>query len=141
MGKQPVTRVVYVPLDYRLEDVAVVVRDPRTWRKLAEMSLDPSFQPGNPRSYTSPYVIHDVLIGVTGKRKTMDVLQGPFKWGFTEPTDAEKKQIIFMAAGGAALAAGAVMFFVFAPKSTTEHVAVTPTATGDSVGFAAFGRF
>ena len=58
-----------------------------------------------------------------------------------EGADAEKKQIIFMAAGGAALTVGAVMFFVFAPKSTSEHVAVTPTATGDSVGFAAFGRF
>lgn len=55
--------------------------------------------------------------------------------------DAEKKQILFMAAGGAALAAGAVMFFVFNPKSTSEHVAVTPTTTGDSLGFAALGRF
>lgn len=55
-----------------------------------------------------------------------------------EGKDAEKKQIIFMAAGGAALAAGAVMFFVFAPKSASEHaVAITPTANG----FAAVGRF
>jgi hypothetical protein len=54
-----------------------------------------------------------------------------------EGKDAEKKQIIFMAAGGAALAAGAVMFFVFAPTSATEHVAIAPTTNG----FVAFGRF
>jgi hypothetical protein len=54
-----------------------------------------------------------------------------------EGKDAEKKQIIFMAAGGAALAAGAVMFFVFAPKSASEHVAIAPTTNG----FVAFGRF
>jgi hypothetical protein len=54
-----------------------------------------------------------------------------------EGKDAEKKQIIFMAAGGAALAAGAVMFFVFAPKTATEHVAIAPTTNG----FVAFGRF
>lgn len=54
-----------------------------------------------------------------------------------EGKDAEKKQIIFMAAGGAALAAGAVMFFVFAPTSVSEHVAVAPTTNG----FVAFGRF
>lgn len=55
-----------------------------------------------------------------------------------EGKDAEKKQIIFMAAGGGALALGAVMFFVFAPKTASEHaVAITPTANG----FAAVGRF
>lgn len=55
-----------------------------------------------------------------------------------EGKDAEKKQIIFMAAGGAAVAAGAVMFFVFAPKTATEHaVAVAPTTNG----FVAWGRF
>lgn len=54
-----------------------------------------------------------------------------------EGKDAEKKQIIFMSAGGAALAAGAVMFFVFAPKSASDHVAIAPTTNG----FVAFGRF
>jgi len=54
-----------------------------------------------------------------------------------EGKDAEKKQIIFMAAGGGAIAVGAVMFFVFAPKSATDHVAVVPTSNG----FAAVGRF
>lgn len=60
-----------------------------------------------------------------------------------EGKDAEKKQIIFMAAGGGALAVGAVMFFVFAPTKVGEEKTVTfaPVATPDSFGFAAAGRF
>jgi tetratricopeptide (TPR) repeat protein len=59
-----------------------------------------------------------------------------------EGKDAEKKQIIFMAAGGGALAVGAVMFFVFAPKTVAEEtVTFAPVATPDSFGFAAAGRF
>lgn len=56
---------------------------------------------------------------------------------------AEKKQIIFMAAGGVALVAGVAMVFVFKPKaeSAEQHVMVTPVVTGDSLGFAAAGRF
>ena len=56
---------------------------------------------------------------------------------------AEKKQIIFMAAGGVALVAGVAMVFVFKPKteSAEQHVMVTPVVTGDTLGFAAAGRF
>jgi hypothetical protein len=55
---------------------------------------------------------------------------------------AEKKQIIFMAAGGVALAAGVAMVFVFKPKTeSSEPVVVTPVVTGDTLGFAAAGRF
>ncbi|HUS26926.1 MAG TPA: hypothetical protein VMZ53_00400 [Kofleriaceae bacterium] len=56
---------------------------------------------------------------------------------------AEKKQIIFMAVGGVAVAAGVAMVFVFKPKteSAEQHVMVTPVVTGDTLGFAAAGRF
>jgi hypothetical protein len=60
-----------------------------------------------------------------------------------EGESAEKKQIIFMAAGGVALVAGVAMVFVFKPKAETteQHVMVTPVVNGDTLGFAAAGRF
>ncbi|HTL32828.1 MAG TPA: hypothetical protein VL326_06880 [Kofleriaceae bacterium] len=60
-----------------------------------------------------------------------------------EGESAEKKQIIFMAAGGVALVAGVAMVFVFKPKteSAEQHVMVTPVVNGDTLGFAAAGRF
>lgn len=61
----------------------------------------------------------------------------------SEGQSDEKKQIIFMAAGGAALAVGVVMAVVFHPKteSSEQHAMVTPVVTGDTLGFAAVGRF
>ncbi len=54
----------------------------------------------------------------------------------------EKKQIGFMIGGGVALAAGVTMFFLGAPKTTTEaSISVAPIATADTLGFAAAGRF
>lgn len=55
----------------------------------------------------------------------------------------EKKQIIFMAGGGVALAAGVVLFFVGGPKKTESSTGVSfaPIATGDQFGMTAFGRF
>ena len=49
---------------------------------------------------------------------------------------AEKKQIIFLAAGGVALAAGVTMYVLGASKPR-----VVPMATGESVGLATFGTF
>jgi tetratricopeptide (TPR) repeat protein len=54
--------------------------------------------------------------------------------------DAEKKQIIFMVGGGAALAAGVVMILVGGPKTATE-VAIRPTVTPESMGLAISGGF
>jgi tetratricopeptide (TPR) repeat protein len=54
----------------------------------------------------------------------------------------EKKQIGFMIGGGVAVAAGVVMFVVGAPKKSSEtSVSIAPVATGDTLGFAAAGRF
>jgi tetratricopeptide (TPR) repeat protein len=54
----------------------------------------------------------------------------------------EKKQIGFMIGGGAAVAAGVVMFIVGAPKKSSEtSLSIAPLATPDTLGFAAAGRF
>lgn len=59
-----------------------------------------------------------------------------------EGKSAEKKQIGFMIGGGVAIAAGVTMFFLGAPKTTDERrTAIAPLLTGDTVGFAAAGRF
>ena len=55
---------------------------------------------------------------------------------------AEKKQIGMMIGGGIALAAGVTMIFVGSPKKSNEaSISVAPVATGDTLGFAAAGRF
>jgi tetratricopeptide (TPR) repeat protein len=59
-----------------------------------------------------------------------------------EGKDAEKKQVGLMIGGGLALAAGVVMVVVGAPSPSAEtSVSFAPVATGDSLGFAAAGRF
>ena len=60
-----------------------------------------------------------------------------------EGKDANTKAVGLMIGGGVALAAGAVMFFMGAPKESTESASVTfaPLATSDTLGFAAAGRF
>lgn len=59
-----------------------------------------------------------------------------------EGKSAERKQIGFMIGGGVAIAAGVTMVILGAPKSTSERTAtIAPLVTGDTVGFAAAGRF
>lgn len=92
-----------------------------------------------------------VYEGLQAKKISDEITNHPMNepWGSdikakeSEGKSDEKKQIIFMAAGGAALAAGVVMVFVFKPKaeSSEQHAMVTPVVTGDTLGFAAVGRF
>lgn len=59
-----------------------------------------------------------------------------------EGKSAEKKQIGFMIGGGVAIAAGVTMFLLGAPNASDERrTAIAPLITGDTVGFAAAGRF
>jgi hypothetical protein len=47
-----------------------------------------------------------------------------------------------MIGGGVAIAAGVTMFVLGAPSASDERrTAITPLVTGDTVGFAAAGRF
>jgi len=56
--------------------------------------------------------------------------------------DANTKAIGMMVGGGIAIAAGATMFVLGAPKSEKDtSVSIAPLATGDTLGFAAAGRF
>lgn len=59
-----------------------------------------------------------------------------------EGRTAEKRQIGFMIGGGVALVAGVAMVILGVPKESGERsAAITPLVTGDTVGFAAAGRF
>jgi len=53
----------------------------------------------------------------------------------------EKKQVGFMVAGGIAVVTGVTIFLVAKPKRASERVTLVPTATQDSVGVTALGRF
>lgn len=68
--------------------------------------------------------------------------EGDIKAREQEGKDAEKKQVIFMVGGGAAMVAGAALFFIMTPKQPTETgVVFAPMATPESMGIAASGRF
>lgn len=53
----------------------------------------------------------------------------------------ENKQIIFLIAGGAVAVTGAVIFVVGRSKHSSERLAITPTATTNSVGLSLGGGF
>ena len=59
-----------------------------------------------------------------------------------EGKSAEQKQIGLMIGGGLAVAAGITMFVIGSPKAeSSSSVSIAPLATGDTLGFAAAGRF
>jgi hypothetical protein len=78
---EPTVYLVYVPLTQGLDESVIVIRDARTRRKLAERSLDPSGNIGSGRTvYYGSQGGDELLVGVSGRRGAMGMLNGQFDW-------------------------------------------------------------
>ncbi|MGE5610060.1 MAG: hypothetical protein ACM359_12465, partial [Bacillota bacterium] len=78
---EPTTYIVYVPLTYQIPDTVAIVRDAETGRKLAEESFEQAINPagGGTVSWYTGYE-ELILMGVSGRRSGLGILQGPIQW-------------------------------------------------------------
>lgn len=80
IGPLPTTTIIYLPLNWHLEDTVLVVRDGESGRKLYEDTLEP--RTANGPAFTSYESMNrgDLLLGVSGRSGVMKTIEGSLTW-------------------------------------------------------------